>query len=313
MKTIGIGIPRSVAALLLCGTAMATGARASSHQHTLNLSRTGGDLTTCDQVRARFGDGDDPLPMAKAEQTFTLPRASTPVLQMHLEESGGMAVSGWDRDDYQVLACKMAAAPTDAEAAERLQQIHVGLDAGRLSLSGPEDDWLVYFFVRAPKNAVLDLAVKNSPLDLRDIQGRITARTQNGPIALAGCRGDIQVDAENGPVSSKAGGGKQRLAVTNGPLDVRLEGKRWDGDSFEASAKNGPVRLDIPEGYESGVRLDVSKNSPLLCHSCDGDMGTTADGMRTLEFGKSTPVVRISAQNGPVDIKGGQMRTSRSI
>jgi hypothetical protein len=44
-------------------------------------------------------------------------------------------------------------------------------------------------------------------------------------------------------------------------------------------------------------------------------MKTTADGARTLQFGKSAPVVRISAQNGPVDIKGGrlQVKTSRSI
>ena len=309
-RRIRLAVTRA-SALVVCGAALAAHAYAASHEHNVNLSRTGDDLTSCDQVRSRFGDGDSP--MAKAQQTFTLPRASTPVLQVHLEESGGIAVSGWDRDDYQVIACKMAAASTDVQARERLKQIDVGFDGGRLALSGPADDWMVYFLVRVPKNAVLDLATTNAPLDLRDIQGTITAHAENGPIALAGCRGDIQVDAENGPVSIRAGGGKQRLAVKNGPLEVRLEGKRWDGDSFVASAKNGPVRIDIPDGYESGVRLDVSQHSPLLCRSCEGNLGTTADGMRTLEFGKSAPVVRISAQNGPVDVKGGQVRTTRSI
>lgn len=305
--------PLGAAALVVCAAALATPAYASSHEHTLNLSRSGDDLTSCDQVQARFGDGDDPLPMARSEQTFTIPRASTAALTMHLDTSGGIAVSGWDRDDYQVTACKIASGATHEEAADRLKQIDVGFDGGHLSLSGPSDDTLVYFLVRAPKNAVLDLAAKNSPLDLRDIQGTITARAENGPIALAGCRGNIQVDAENGPVSSKAGGGRQRLSVKNGPLEVRLEGKRWEGDGFEASARNGPVRVDIPDGYESGVRLDVSKNSPLLCSSCEGNMGTTEDGMRTFEFGKSAPLVRISAQNGPVNVKGGQVRTTRSI
>jgi hypothetical protein len=315
MTTTLVGIPLRAAALVLCGASLATAAHASSHEHNVSVSRSEGNLTSCDQVRARFGDGDDPMPMAKAEQTFTLPRASTPALQMHLEASGGIAVSGWDRDDYQVLACKMAAASTDAEAHERLKQIDLSFDGGTLAMSGPKDDWMVYFLVKAPKNAVLDLEAKNSPLDLRDVEGKITARSENGPIALAGCRGDIQVDAENGPVSSRAGGGKQRLAVKNGPLEVRLEGKRWEGESLDASARNGPVRVDIPDGYESGVRLDVSQNSPLLCRSCEGDMKTTADGARTLQFGKSAPVVRISAQNGPVDIKGGQLqvKTSRSI
>jgi hypothetical protein len=301
--------------ILLCGAALAAPALASSHEHNVSLSRSDGQLSSCDQIRATFGDGDAPMPMAKAEQTFTLPRASTPALQMHLDESGGIAVSGWDKEDYQVIACKMAAASTHDEANEHLKQIDVSFDGGTLALSGPKDDWTVYFLVKAPKNAVLDLEAKNSPIDLRDVQGKITAHSENGPIALAGCRGDIQVDAENGPVTMKAGGGKQRLAVKNGPLEVKLEGKRWDGDSLEANARNGPVRVDIPDGYESGVRLDVSQNSPLLCRSCEGDMRTTADGARTLEFGKSPAQVRISAQNGPVDVKGGQfqVKTSRSI
>jgi hypothetical protein len=309
-------IPRAAAiaaAVALSVPVSAACAFASSHEHSLNVTRADGDLTSCDQVHARFGDGDDPMPMAKAEQTFTLPRASTPVLQMHLDDSGGIAVSGWEKDDYQVIACKMAAASTDAQASERLKEIDVAFDGGRLSLSGPGEDWLVYFLVKAPKKAVLDLAAKNSPIGLRDIEGKITASTENGPIALVSCRGDIQVDAENGPVSIKAGGGRQRLAVKNGPLDVRLEGKRWEGDSLEASARNGPVHVDIPDGYESGVRLDVSKNSPLRCRSCEGDAGTTAGSVRTLEFGRSAPVVRISAQNGPVDVKGGQVRTTGSI
>ncbi|HEV8120693.1 MAG TPA: hypothetical protein VGQ67_06840, partial [Candidatus Polarisedimenticolia bacterium] len=120
--------PLGAAALVVCAAALATPAYASSHEHTLNLSRSGDDLTSCDQVQARFGDGDDPLPMARSEQTFTIPRASTAALTMHLDTSGGIAVSGWDRDDYQVTACKIASGATHEEAADRLKQIDVGFD-----------------------------------------------------------------------------------------------------------------------------------------------------------------------------------------
>jgi len=266
-------------------------------------------VVSCDQLRVSFGDHGDPLPMARAEQEFTLAQGATRELSIHLEESGGMSLIGWDKPEYGLTACLAAGARSEKHASDVLHQIGIALDEGRVSVSGPaEGRWMVYFIVRVPNDAVLDLASTNSPIDLRRVVGRIKARVENGPISLADCRGDIDVLAENGPVSVQAGAGRQRLRVLNGPLEIDLEGRRWDGEGIDAHAQNGPVSLRFPDDYQSGVRLEMSKHSPLHCPrsaGCQFRDEDEASGLRRLDFGSSRPVIRVSAQNGPVDIRSG--------
>jgi hypothetical protein len=265
-------------------------------------------VQSCDQMRVSFGDSRHPLPMARAEQEFTLAQGATPQLVIHLEESGGMSFTGWDRNEYGITACLAAGARNESRATEVLHQIGIALDEGRVSVRGPDqEDWMVYFIVRVPNDAVLDLASINSPIELRDVSGRIKARVENGPISLADCRGEVDVQAENGPVSVQSGGGRQRLRVHNGPLEIALEGQRWDGEGIDAHAENGPVSLKFPDDYQSGVRLEMSGNSPLQCRSagCYDRIGDEGDGPRRIDFGSSRPVIRVSAQNGPVDIESG--------
>jgi DUF4097 and DUF4098 domain-containing protein YvlB len=217
-----------------------------------------------------------------------------------------MSLSGWDRPEYGITACLAAGARNEERAADVLHRIEVSLDRGRVSVRGPDDkDWLVYFIIRVPEDATLDLESVNAPIDLREVSGQIRARTQNGPISLNDCRGDIDVRAQNGPVSIQAGSGRQRLRVVNGPLDITLEGRRWNGEGIDARVDNGPVSLKFPDDYRSGVRLEMAEHSPLQCRSaaCQGWYGGDESGIRRLDFGSSSPVIRISAGNGPVDIQ----------
>jgi hypothetical protein len=280
---------------------------ASAATHNLSISlEDDGAVQSCDQLKIRFGDSDDPLPVARAEQGFTLARGATPSLQIHLADSGGMSLSGWDRQEYGITACLAVGARDGDRAAGVLQQIGVALDRGRMSVRGPDgEDWLVYVIVRVPEGAALDLESINGPIGLREVSGRIKARAQNGPVSLSNCRGDVDVQVQNGPLSIQAGGGRQRLRVENGPLAIALEGRRWEGEGIDARAENGPVSLKFPDDYQSGVRLEMAEHSPLRCRSagCRGWFGGDDDGLRRLDFGSSSPVIRVSAGNGPVDIK----------
>jgi hypothetical protein len=267
-------------------------------------------ITGCDQLRIRFGDERDPLPMARSEKQFVLDRASTPLLMLHPPDTAGMVLVGWDRDEYSVTACLAAGARNDASAAATLGQVTVGFDDGRLATDGPAgENWLVYLLVRVPEDAALDLLTENAPIDLRDISGRIKARTRNGPISLDRCRGTIDAAAENGPLTVRAGGGEQHLHASNGPLTITLEGERWEGGGIEARAGNGPVSLSFPDGFESGIRLEMPRHSPLRClsESCAYEGEATADGYRRLDFGLDPPIIRITTGNGPVSIDAGVM------
>jgi hypothetical protein len=299
--------------LLLAGTLAAPAAFARDRNVSISVDDDGQNVERCDQVRVQFGRTGRPL--ARSERSFRFDRSEAPVLEMHTEGSGGMTITGWDGSNYAVTACLAAGGRDDEGAARDLARIEVGFDDGRLSMNGPEDaDWLVYFIVRVPDGASLDLRSQNEPIDLRDVTGRIRARTQNGPVSLQRCAGDIEVAAQNGPVSVSAGGGRQRLSVTNGPLSVALDGSRWEGEGIDADVENGPVSLTIPERYLSGVSLEMSGHAPLSCRAgCDGEWDGSGQARRLL-FGGSTPVIRISSGNGPVHVDSGTpARRTRSI
>lgn len=306
-RAAGIGCAVMLGVMTTAGMPVPAAARTESHSHSVSIEDDGA-ITRCDQVRVRFGDERAPLPTARSERQFVLPRSATPLLELHLTDAGGMALSGWDSDEYSVTACLVAGAQSQTGAAETLRQVTVGLDGGRLAADGPAGaDWLVYLLVCVPEDAVLDLLTENAPIDLREVSGRIKARTRNGPIALARCRGTIDAAADNGPVSVLAGAGRQHLRASNGPLDIRLEGRAWDGEGIEARADNGPVSLSVPEGYASGIRVEMSRHSPLRCLSegCESVGEVPDNASRRLDIGSSPPVIRITAGNGPVDIDTG--------
>ncbi|HEV8201055.1 MAG TPA: hypothetical protein VGS03_13625 [Candidatus Polarisedimenticolia bacterium] len=292
--------------MLLAGAVTAPAAFASDH----NISISTADetpLERCDQVKVFFGSKRHPLPTARDERSFTLKGSETRTLQMHVEGTAGMALRGSKGSDYVVTACLAAAGSTDEKARASLGGIQVAFDAGRLSLSGPEEeenDWMVYFLVQVPDGSTLDLKADNGPIGLSDVSGTIRARTHNGPLELDGCEGEIDVAAENGPVSLRAGGGRQKVSVVNGPLAIELRGTRWDGDGIEADTKNGPLSLTIPERYESGVSLEMSGNGPIHCsNGCEG--AWVPGHSQNLLFGSSHPVIHITTVNGPVEIDSG--------
>ena len=300
------------AILLLAGGLAAPAAVASDHNLTISVDDEE-KIERCDQIRVQFGR--EGRPMARSERSFRFSRSEAPALRMHLESQGGMTLSGWDGPDYSVTACLAAAGRDQERAARDLERVAIAFDRGTLSLSGPDEgDWLVYFIVQVPEGADLDLSAQNEPIGLRDVTGRIRARTQNGPVSLQSCSGEIDVTAQNGPVSVQAGGGRQHLKVRNGPLSLALEGSHWEGEGIDADVENGPVSVTIPKRYQSGVSLEMSAWAPLSCQAgCEVEQGVSGEPRR-LQFGGSKPVIRISSGNGPVSIDSGSpARRSRSI
>jgi hypothetical protein len=69
---------------------------------------------------------------------------------------------------------------------------------------------------------------------------------------------------------------------------------------------NGPLALTLARDYESGVSVDISGHSPLVCSGgpCAVAKRTRGEGHRTLAFGGSKPLIRLSTENGPVAIRG---------
>jgi hypothetical protein len=280
-----------------------TSARANRHHHSVNIS--GGHrhpATDCSDLRMRFDDQDA---VVRSEER-TLTKAEAAVLQVHPHTNGGVQVVGWDKETYSVTACKAAAGSVDA--AERiLSQISMSIDKGRISTKGPadEDEWTVYLLVRSPKSASIDLDTMNGPISLYDVDGKLTARAHNGPISLKNFSGDAEITAVNGPISLDGSRGSVRIQTENGPISVTLEGKTWSGTGLSADAKNGPLTLMVPSGYQSSFVVESTNYAPVSCQAsiCDNARKTWDDNHRRIEYGNAPALIRLSTVNGPVSVR----------
>jgi DUF4097 and DUF4098 domain-containing protein YvlB len=141
-------------------------------------------------------------------------------------------------------------------------------------------------------------------MTLYHVDGNVKVRAENGPVSVTGCTGQLDLSSHNGPVTLEENSGKQNVRMENGPLTLSLSGDTWSGSGFEANTRNGPVTLQVPSGYKSGVILESEGHSPFRCDSsvCSEGRKTWDDDHKRVEFGSGPTVVRVSTVNGPVSV-----------
>ncbi|HEY3056963.1 MAG TPA: hypothetical protein VGK31_13640 [Thermoanaerobaculia bacterium] len=285
-----------LAAMLVSTAALAHG---SHHRGNVSISFDDWDESAvdCSALRIRFDD------QRAAVVSEDVPVAGLRSLTVRSEEHGGIRVVGWNGANYSVKACK-AAALGDVSA------LRVSLNGNEVTATGPEGDrWIVYFIVRTPRNATLDLRSSNGPIGVQEFNGTLTARAQNGPLSVKDSSGTIDATTVNGPISLSGGSGNVKLTATNGPLSVKLEGTAWEGGNLDASTQNGPVSLKLPKGYRSSVVVESTGHGPVSCRAEDcysarmraADLDD--DRPRRIELGTGAAAVHLSTVNGPVSVK----------
>jgi hypothetical protein len=279
-----------------------TSARASRHHHSVNISDGHRHpAIDCSDLRIRFDDRDA---VVRSEER-TLTKAEAAVLQVRPHTNGGVQVTGWDNANYSVTACKAATASGDAESI--LSQITMSIEGGRVSTKGPgdDDDWTVYLLIRTPKSATIEMETSNGPLSFYDVDGKLTARAKNGPISLKNFSGDADITAVNGPISLDGSKGSVRIHTENGPITVELAGSTWSGAGLTADAKNGPLTLMVPSGYQSSFVVESTNYAPVSCKAsiCDNARKTWDDEHRRIEYGSSPAMIHLSTVNGPVSVQ----------
>ncbi len=267
----------------------------------INTRTNGGEVSSCNDIEATVKRGE----IARDEEVQNV-AASAQVLAVSGHQNGPVYVSGADRNDYQITLCKFAVAETGDDARNKLAEMSLTVGNGRVGVKGPTDNgYLAYLLVETPREARLSVNTMNGPLTLRSLSGQITARTQNGPLSVTQVSGEVDVQATNGPVSLNEGGGHMRVVTQNGPLSVSLSGTDWQGAGLEASTQNGPLHLDVPDNYRSGVLVDITGGGPFHCSSnaCRNAQRDWDDNRRSLRFGTDpNPIVRVTTGNGPVSI-----------
>ena len=260
----------------------------------LSVTTDDRDITDCSQLRVTV-DGE---PAARAQEV--VPLGNVRSLTVRAPRNGGIHVTGSDSGRYEVTACKAAA--IDAS----LNDIRVRVNGNELTGDGPDDGrWVLYFLVRAPRGADLDLDAHNGPISVRNMSGTVGAHAVNGPISARNVDGTVNLETTNGPISLDGGSGTAKLNATNGPISVNLRGDSWNG-SLDAHTQNGPMSLRIPSTFRSGVVVESDGHGPVSCRAeaCRQAKRTWDDeDNRRIELGSGPTVVHLSTVNGPVSVR----------
>jgi len=256
---------------------------------------------TCTDMQITIGDGET----VRGEQTLNFPASEAPTLAFDGTSQTGVHVTGWDQNEFSVVACKAAGGSTEAEARKVLEQVQLQRSGGTLTVTGPDtenDDrrWTAILLVKAPRNAALNLRVKNGPLSLLGMRGSGMLDAKNGPISLRDSSGQFEVTTKNGPISISGAAGKLKLVAHNGPIEVNVVGQEWNGEVV-GEAYNGPIELMLPLHFSSGVEVTNSRG-PMSCSAdaCTGQVFNVEDGEHRIRIGGGNTVIRLSTQNGPV-------------
>src|ERR1051326_5873071 len=251
-------------------------------------------VTRCDQIQVFYDDRR--VPVTEEEVNAVRGLRSLSVLPA---THGGVYVYGTDDSTYSVKACKAA---WDGNAST----ITTAVRGNELTASIPDDvDGVVYFIVRAPRNAALELQSHNGPVAVREFSGTLNAHTHNGPLSLDDVNGTITAEAHNGPISFSGRSGNVKIESHNGPLSIHLGGNSFDG-SLDAHAQNGPLTLHVPSSYRSGVVVDADGRGPIACRATacrDAKRSWDDDEQRHIQLGSGVTVVRLSVGNGPLSIR----------
>jgi hypothetical protein len=295
--------------LILAGAVagiLAPAASGGHHHNNLNITTSVDDdeeVTDCSQISIRFDD------VRALRATDEVPVSGLRSLTVHTAHNGGVRVLGWDQPTYSVQACKAAALASD------LAQVRASVSGNEVTASGPDNgQWVVYFLVRAPRNATLDLEAQNGEIALHDVVGTISAHSQNGPVAIKHSSGTMDITTQNGPISLSGSSGNVKLTAQNGPISVKLAGSSWDGGSLEARTNNGPLSVKLPRDYRSGIVVESDGHGPISCRAdaCGSAQRSKSfvddddDRPRRMEFGSGAALVHLSTSNGPVSVKNNE-------
>jgi DUF4097 and DUF4098 domain-containing protein YvlB len=164
---------------------------------------------------------------------------------------------------------------------------------------------VVSLIIHVPQGANMSVSAHNGPVSAKDLTGTFKLESVNGPISVHHVNGNVTATAKNGPISFEGqGGGDFDLETQNGPIAINLESQSWQNGKLDARANNGPISLHLPKGYQSGVVVSSDGHSPMSCDAevCGDARKTWDDNERRIEFGPSSPAIRISTHNGPVSV-----------
>jgi DUF4097 and DUF4098 domain-containing protein YvlB len=272
-------------------------ARAGEHRNGSSSTVTINDDSAGDDCRDHLRVGnDDYRANVRDEEIKTIPNQP---LTITAEHNGGIQVTTWDKPEVSLKLCKQIATDDENEGRKLLAETRLEINGSKISVHAPEESHHslgTLLMIKAPRNADLNLNVRNGGVSLTNFTGTAEAHAENGGISFRRSNGKLTAEAENGgDVSAK---------VENGGLSIALP-DRWEGKGLEAHARNGGLVVSVPKTFSGGLEVMASEHTSIICKgdACDAGERTWDSGHKSFRMGGANPQVRATTENGGIVIQ----------
>jgi DUF4097 and DUF4098 domain-containing protein YvlB len=249
---------------------------------------------------------DDFRSSIRDEETSSLPNQPLTITAGH---NGGVQVTTWDKAEFALKLCKQVSTNDESQGRRLLADTKLEISGGQVTVRAPEhgDDFSLgtLLFIKAPKDATLDLSVYNGGVSLNHFAGTATAHARNGGISIKNSSGKLTAEAQNGGVSIKDCGGDINADVQNGGISLALP-ERWEGKGLEAHTHNGGLVVEVPKNLQTGLEIVASSHTSIICKddACGNAQRTwDDDGRKIVRFGGSETQIRATTINGGVVVQ----------
>jgi DUF4097 and DUF4098 domain-containing protein YvlB len=280
-------------------------ARAGDHRSWSGSTVTMNDDSSSDDCRDHLRVGnDDYRANVRDEETKTIPNQS---LTITAEHNGGIQVTTWDKPEVSLKLCKQIAADDENEGRRLLADTHLEINGSKISIHAPDENHHslgTLLLVKAPRNADLNLNVRNGGVSLTNFTGTAEAHAENGGISFKRSTGKLTAQAQNGGISIKDCGGDVSARVENGGLSLALA-DRWEGKGLDAHTRNGGLVVSLPKTFNGGLEVVASEHTSIICKddACDAGERTWDSGHKLFRMGGANPQVRATTENGGIMIE----------
>jgi hypothetical protein len=215
-------------------------------------------------------------------------------LDVNAAPNGGISVTAWDKNDILVRARVEAWGDSDAQARERMAEVKISTDGGKVKADGPktlgmgksgEQKWSVTYEVFTPRKIDLALESVNGGIRINGISGNLKFETVNGGVSLAGVNGSVKGE------------------TVNGGINVDIAGSSWEGSGLEVETVNGGVTLSVPAAFAANVSASTVNGG--LSADFEGAVVQGKWGPKKMDFkaGGGGAPVKVSTVNGGVKIR----------
>jgi len=238
-----------------------------------------------------------------------------------VNRNGGVNVSAWEGDYVTVTAVKRTVygraelEEVQIEVTEgdplRIETVHAGFNP----------QVRVDYTIRLPSGVVLqrvessngpitlagvrvagtELATSNGPILVDGARGGdLAASSSNGGIDLRGVEGYVTAKTSNGGVTVEDCAGVLALGTSNGPISAGISATRGD---VTVSSSNGGIALRLAEDLDARV-VATTSNGRVTVHDLplrlSESTGTSVSGT----LGNGGPTVTVTTSNAGIDLFG---------